>query len=187
MSRTIHLDLCTKPSTMQAQEHPVFCLQLSIHHKYRRLWRNCEGQVREAQSYTAPPSSALFQIQPSALARASTCHAQIHEFLSSLNVHHALRLFLAPKIATSLLSLSREQLLLGFHAVADSEILREEFLEPHEQRGVSRSTLRKLKKERFSAATAAEGGGISGDCAICLEEFGGEVKLIKMPCAHNFS
>ncbi|EEF29069.1 zinc finger protein, putative [Ricinus communis] len=53
------------------------------------------------------------------------------------------------------------------------------------RRGVSRSTLKKLKNERFSAA-AAEGCGISSDCAICLEEFGGEVKLIKMPCPHIF-
>ncbi|EEF29070.1 E3 ubiquitin ligase BIG BROTHER-related [Ricinus communis] len=203
MSRTVNLILGTKPSTTQEQENPVFCLELRFHYKYKRLFRNPEGQVREAQSYSAPPSSALFQLQPSALSHSFTCHAQIHELLSSLNVDHELRLFLAPEIATFLMSLSRP----GFHAVADIEVVHEEFLDAQEplpmmmmldgvmmmdgedvnepRRGVSRSTLEKLKKERFSAA-AAEAGGISDDCAICLEEFGGEVKLIKMPCAHIF-
>ncbi|XP_048227204.1 E3 ubiquitin-protein ligase AIP2 [Ricinus communis] len=114
---------------------------------------------------------------------------------------------LTPDTATFVVFLSREQLLSVFHPVVDVDIVFEEFLDAQQQllmrmmldllmmmdgedvneprRGVSRSTLKKLKKERFSAA-AAEGCGISSDCAICLEEFGGEVKLIKMPCPHIF-
>ncbi|XP_050225968.1 E3 ubiquitin-protein ligase RING1-like [Mercurialis annua] len=50
--------------------------------------------------------------------------------------------------------------------------------------GVSTSVLMKLKAESF---TAAESGG--SDCAICLEDFGGDEKkvVIKMPnCGHSF-
>ncbi|XP_050214016.1 uncharacterized protein LOC126665300 [Mercurialis annua] len=215
INNTLHFP--SSPHSLQL--HPQSSLQINLHYANLRFIRGFEGRLTQIQPYTSRPVfSFLLPIPPYVRSDSSSCHRYFYDHLSQfLNLDYVhLRRFLARHLTDHLLDLSITQPYSSFSSVADVEVIHEEIINLQELAarlrmsslgdgdvlvydeviieeedieptgsGVSTAVLMKLKAESFSAG---ESGG--GDCAICLEEFGGdekEVVVIKMPsCGHSF-
>ncbi|KDP34671.1 hypothetical protein JCGZ_11019 [Jatropha curcas] len=206
LPRQIFIHCRFEPAIFYSEnQEPSFSLRLRISFKYERWLRKLNGEFRLLRTYPiSADSSASFNIIPPSALFSSPPFSFIwflDSELSSLNLENSVHVDLAYYIGQILADMANLRSFLGFHAVVDVNVVSQETVyEPQNsilifdaveegdvvvrpRGGVSTCAIPELKKNGRLLRAAK---GSYGDCAICLENLSGAVKVTELNCSHLF-